>query len=93
MSCRFRLRPTYPDILGLQKACQDEYGTAPTLVLTHLSHLEDPWWFRREPLDCGIIKLWFRLGVQRATKPTFPEVLGDCIGDHCLHNWGAMEVR
>ena len=38
---RFRVqratRPTVPETLSMQKAYQDNYGTAPALVLAHLS--------------------------------------------------------
>ena len=33
-------KPTGPDTLRLQEACQDVSGTAPALLLTHLSHVE-----------------------------------------------------
>ena len=67
-------RPTVPETLSMQKAYQDDYGTAPTLVLAQPSICNT---------DCngihslynGVIELRVRVRVQRATRPTVPETL------------------
>ena len=69
-------RPTVPETLSIQKAYQDDYGTAPTLVLAHLS-IWNTDCNGNHSLHNGVIGLMVRLRVrvQRATRPTFPETL------------------
>lgn len=43
--------PTASGTLGLQKACQGEHGTAPTLLHPHLSQLGQPWMWGHESKD------------------------------------------
>ena len=69
-------RPTVPETLSMQKAYQDDYGTAPTLVLAQLS-----FWNTdsngNHSLYNGVIefRVRVRVSVQRATRPTVPETL------------------
>ena len=71
-------RPTVPETLSMQKAYQDDYGTAPTLVLVQLSMWNTDGYINHS-LNNGVIevrvRVRVRVRVQRAKRPTVPETL------------------
>lgn len=71
-----------PGTLELQKACQGEHSTAPTLLPSHLLHLDYPQWQskgEKPPLKNGIIRSWLsylRLWPGKCLQtPLFPNLL------------------
>lgn len=58
-------KPTSPGTVDLQKACQEEHGTAPTLLFPQIFKLDHPLWWEPYAQHQAIIRVEMR--AQRTT--------------------------
>jgi len=78
-------KPRAPGTLALEKACQGEHSTAPTILTPHFSHLGDTQRQRTQPQPKVIIIERGRVNFYNATKPTAPGTVGlerACLREH-----------